>query len=155
MTEPQAPKLVHVADLDVAVAPPIEVGETGVGERRVIAITGGAVSGPDLNGRILPGGADFQVIRPNGVTELVARYVIEAHDGALVYVENSGLRDGPPALLDRLRRGEPVDPAHIYFRTVPRFETASERLKFLTKRIFIGVGARHPDRVALTIWMVE
>jgi hypothetical protein len=155
MAQLEAPRLLHIANLDIAVAPPIEVGETGVGQRRVIAITGGAVSGPALNGRILPSGADFQVIRPGGVTDLVARYVIEADDGALVYVENMGVRDGPPALLERLRRGEAVDPSLIYFRTVPRFETASERLRFLTKRIFVGVGARYVDRVALSVWMVE
>jgi hypothetical protein len=155
MSHPAPPRLQHLADLDVAVAAPIEIGEIGTGERRLIPIAGGTVAGSLLSGRILPGGADIQIIRTDGLTELVARYVIEADDGALVYVENRGLRDGPPALLERLRRGEPVDPALIYFRTVPRFETASHRLKFLTKRIFIGVGARHPDRVALTIWMVE
>jgi Protein of unknown function (DUF3237) len=155
MAQQPPPELTHIADLNITVAPPIEIGETGVGQRRVIAITGGTVSGSVLKGRVLPAGADFQIIRASGVTELVARYVIEADDGALVYIENNGLRDGPPALLERLRRGEAVDAALIYFRTVPRFETAAERLQFLTRRIFVGVGARYPDRVALSVWMVE
>jgi hypothetical protein len=154
MIQDEPPRLEHLADLSVAIAAPIEVGETGVGERRLIPILGGTVTGSGLNGRILPGGADFQIIRPSGVTELVARYVIEMADGALVYVENSGLRDGPPELMERLRRGEPVDPTLIYFRTVPRFETASPRLQFLTRRLFVGVGARYSDRVTLAIWMV-
>jgi hypothetical protein len=155
MAQREAPQLAHIADLDIAVAQPLEVGETGVGQRRVIAINGGTVSGAVLNGRILPGGADIQIIRPDGLTELVARYVIEADDGALVYVENRGMRDGPPELLEKLRRGEAVDPSLIYFRTAPRFETAAPRLKFLTRRLFIGVGARYPNRVALTFWTVE
>jgi hypothetical protein len=155
MTHLKAPRLERVADLDVALAPPIEVGETGIGQRRLIAITGGTVAGSALNGRILPGGADFQIIRPTGITELVARYVIEADDGALVYVENSGIRHGPPELMEKLRRGEAVDPNLIYFRTAPRFETASPRLQFLTRRLFFGVGARWPDRVTLAVWMVD
>ncbi|WP_163279680.1 DUF3237 family protein, partial [Enterobacter hormaechei] len=86
---------------------------------------GGTVEGAGIRGRVLPGGADFQVIRPSGLTELQARYVIETQDGALVYVENNGLRFGPPEALERIRRGEPVDPALIYFRSTPRFETAA------------------------------
>jgi hypothetical protein len=113
------------------------------------------VAGSVLNGRILPGGADFQIIRPNGIAELAARYVIEADDGALVYVENNGIRHGPPELMEMLRRGEAVDPTLIYFRTAPRFETASPRLQFLTRRLFIAVGARWPDRVTLAVWMVK
>ncbi|SEE50545.1 Protein of unknown function [Rhizobiales bacterium GAS191] len=154
MTDLAVPRLEHVADLEIGIAAPIEIGETAVGERRVIPITGGIVKGPRLNGRILPAGADFQIIRPDGVTELVARYVIEAGDGALIYIENSGIRHGPPELIVKLRRGEEVDPGLIYFRTAPRFETASPRHQFLMRHLFIGVGARYPDRVALAVWLV-
>jgi hypothetical protein len=153
MSESEAPRLEHLADFDVVVAPPGEIGETGIGERRMIPIIGGTVAGPRLNGRILPGGADFQIIRPTGVTELFARYVIEAEDGALIYVENSGIRDGPAELTALLRRGETVDPVLIYFRTSPRFETASLRHQFLARRVFLAAGARYPDRVALKVWM--
>ena len=152
--ETTAPRLEFITELKVAIASPIEVGEMGTGERRVIPITGGVAKGPRLEGVIRPGGADFQIIRPGGVTELVARYVIEAKGGALVYVENTGIRHGPPELLAKLREGESVDPALIYFRTAPRFETASREHAFLMRHIFIGVGARLPEEVRLGIWLV-
>ena len=148
------PALEHVFDASIAVAAPVEIGETGLGQRRVIAIMGGDVSGPHLSGGILPGGADFQIIRPGGLTELHARYMVETRSGALVYVENSGIRFGPAEALDRLRLGLPVDPALIYFRSAPRFETAAPDLAWLTTSLFVASGARHPDRVVLSVFKV-
>lgn len=148
------PELRPFARLSIAVASPIEVGDIGSGDRRLIAISGGSVEGAAIRGRVLPGGADFQVIRPSGLTELQARYVIETEDGALVYVENNGLRFGPPEALDRIRRGEPVDPALIYFRSTPRFETAAPAYRWLMHRLFVATGARHPDRVELAVFEV-
>ena len=139
----------HVCDLTVEVAKPLEIGDTGVGERRIIDIIGGTVTGPRLTGRIRPG-ADFQIIRPNGLTVLHARYVIEADDGALIYVENDGIRFGAPQALAMLKRGEPVDPALIYFRSVPRFETASAAYRWLMESIFVCSGVRRPDAVELS-----
>ena len=150
-----APALEHVFDLSIAVATPVEVGEIGIGQRRVIAIDGGEVSGPRLAGRVLPGGADYQVIRPGGLTELHARYVVETDAGALVYVENTGIRFGPAEALDRIRRGLPVDPALIYFRSAPRFETAAPDLAWMTTSLFVASGARRPDRVELSVFRVS
>lgn len=149
-----APTLEHVFDASIVVAAPVEVGETGIGQRRVIAIEGGEVSGPRVSGRVLPGGADYQVIRPGGLTELHARYVIETESGALVYVENTGIRFGPAEALDRIRRGLPVDPALIYFRSAPRFETAAPDLAWMTTNLFVASGARRPDRVELSVFRV-
>ena len=101
-------------------------GDIGHGVRRIIPITGGEVRGENINGKVCPFGADFQIIRPNELIELEAKYAFETDDGAVVYVENKGLRFGPVELLQKLKRGEPVDPKLIYFRTVPRFETGSE-----------------------------
>ncbi len=149
-----APTLEHVFDARIDVAAPVEVGVTVAGARRVIAITGGTVSGPALTGRVMPGGADYQTIAGDGLTRLHARYVIEAEGGALVYVENTGLRFGPPEALERLRRSEPVDPALIYFRTAPRFETAAPHLAWLQTSLFLATGARAPDHVALSVYRV-
>ena len=148
------PQLSHVCDLSVTVAKPLSIGEIGTGERRVVEITGGEVTGPRLQGRILPGGADVQIIRAGGDTELAARYVIEAADGALIYVENMGLRNGPAEAMQRLRRGEPVDPALIYFRSAPRFETAAPAHRWLMQRLFLSTGVRRPDRVVLSVFEV-
>ena len=151
------PRLEHVCDLSVAVGKPLSIGEGGAGERRVVEITGGEVTGPRLQGRILPGGADVQIIRGvalGGLTELAARYVIEASDGALIFVENLGIRSGPPEAMERLRRGDPVDPALIYFRSTPRFETAAPAHTWLMQRLFVCTGIRRPDRVVLSVFEV-
>jgi hypothetical protein len=100
-----------------------QFGMTPYGERRVIDILGGRVEGSRLNGRILPG-ADWQIVRPDGVTDVRARYAIETDSGARILVTSDGLRHGPAEVLAALARGEAVDPARYYFRTVMRFETA-------------------------------
>ena len=128
-------------------------GDTGHGVRRIIPITGGEVHG-DINGKVFAFGADFQIIRPNELIELEAKYAFETDDGAVVYVENKGLRFGPVELLQRLKRGEPVDPKLIYFRTVPRFETGSEKYRWLMENLFIGSAARHADRVVIDVHQV-
>jgi hypothetical protein len=129
-------------------------GDIGYGVRRIIPITGGDVRGENLNGRVCPFGADFQIIRPNELIELEAKYAIETDDGAVIYVENKGLRFGPIELLQRLKRGEPVDPRLIYFRTVPRFETGAEKYRWLMESLFIGSAARHADRVVIDVHQV-
>ena len=123
-------------------------GDIGTGVRRIIPITGGEVKGKDVNGKVYPFGADFQIIRPNELIELEAKYAIETDDGAVIYVENRGIRFGPVELLQRLKRGEPVDPKLIYFRTVPRFETGSAKYRWLMESLFVGSAARHADQLA-------
>jgi uncharacterized protein DUF3237 len=134
-------------------------GEIGTGVRRIIPIHGGEVKGPGLdgegiNGKVCGFGADFQIIRPNELIELEAKYAFETDDGAIVYVENRGIRFGPVELLQTLKRGEPVDPKLIYFRTQPRFETGHDKYGWLMQHIFIGSAARHPDRVIVDVHMV-
>jgi hypothetical protein len=148
------PTLQPAFDVDAVVAAPIEIGDTPFGARRMIPILSGRVSGARLSGRLLEGGVDYQLIRADGLAEIHARYIIETDAGARVYVENTGIRHGPPEAMARLRRGEPVDPAIIYFRTVPRFETAAPELAWLQRSIFVCAGARYPDRVQLSIFEV-
>ena len=147
-------KLSPVFSIAADVAPAIEVGATPFGERRLIPILGGRVSGPRLTGKVLPGGTDYQSIRDEGLADIHARYVIETEAGSRVYVENTGIRRGPPDLIARLKRGEPVDPALIYFRTVPRFETGDPDLAWLMRSIFVCAGTRLPDQVLLDIYEV-
>jgi hypothetical protein len=144
----------YVFSLSITVGAPIVAGDLGYGVRRIIPILGGAVRGEAIRGTILPSGADFQVIRPDGFTELEARYGFETDDGATVYIENVGIRFGPKDLLDRIAKGEVVDPSLIYFRSVPRFETGAAKYRWLMENLFIGVGARHPDRVEIDVHQV-
>jgi hypothetical protein len=154
MPEIQTPGLLHVADLVVRIAEPIEIGRIAGNLRRMIPIAGGEVLGPRIQGKVLPGGADYQVMRADGVTDLHARYVIEIEDRHLIYVENSGIRYGPPELMEKLRRAEAVDPALIYFRTSPRFETAAPGYEWLMRNLFVCSGARFPDRVEMSFFQV-
>jgi hypothetical protein len=149
-----APAPVHVLDAWIEVAAPWEAGVTSEGARRMIAITGGRVAGPEIAGTVLPGGADYQTIAADGLTRLHARYAIETDRGERIYVENTGLRFGPADALARLRDGLPVDPALIYFRTAPRFETASPRLAWMQSSLFVACGAREPGRVLLSVYRV-
>jgi Protein of unknown function (DUF3237) len=128
-------------------------GDIGHGVRRIIPIIGGEVRG-DINGKVLAFGADFQIIRPNELIELEAKYAFETDDGATVYVENKGIRFGPLDLLQKLKRGEPVDPALIYFRTVPKFETGHVSYRWLMENLFIASAARHTDRVVIDVHQV-
>jgi hypothetical protein len=129
-------------------------GDIGTGVRRIIPITGGEVKGRDVNGKVCAFGADFQIIRPNELIELEAKYAFQTDDGAVIYVENRGIRFGPVELLQRLKRGEPVDPGLIYFRTVPKFETGDEKYRWLMESLFVGSAARHADRVVIDVHQV-
>lgn len=152
---PAPPALDFAFALSVAVAPALELGSTHLGRRRIIAITGGTVAGPRLRGAVLPGGADWQVIRPDGVAELEARYTLQAEDGALISVVNRGLRHGPEEVMRKLAAGESVDPGSYYFRSSPVFETAAPAHHWLTQTVFVASGARHPDLVEIRVYAVR
>ena len=130
------------------------LGRSPYGERRMVAITGGTVKGPKLNGRILPGGVDWQIVRSDGAADIQARYVIEADGGARVIVDSKGLRHGPPDVLEKLARGDTVDPAHYYFRTAMRFETADPALGWLNRILAVARGQRQARSVHLDVFEV-
>jgi hypothetical protein len=151
----EAPRLEHLCDLAVTVAPVIDAGDGPFGRRRVIPITGGVVSGPSMRGRVMPAGADFQIVVSGTTAHLDARYLIELDDGARIFVHNTALRHAAPEVSARMMRGEPVDPADVYFRCQPRFETGDVRWRWLGERQFIGRGERMPDSVRLSFWLVH
>ena len=135
-------------------APMLQFGRTPYGERRVIGILGGMVRGPKLNGRVLPGGADWQILRGDGAADIQARYTIESEAGARILVSSDGLRHGPPAVLERLARGDNVDPALYYFRTVMRFETADPSVDWLNRILALARGQREANVVRLDVYEV-
>ena len=143
------PALRFAFTVRVKVGPIQDLGQTARGHRRIVDILGGEAQGPRFEGDILPGGADWQVVRPDGTIEVVARYTIRSKSGALVYVRNDGLRVASPEVLARMSRGESVPFDSYHFRTAPRFETAEPSLRWLERATFIGVAARTPDRVAI------
>jgi hypothetical protein len=143
------PTLKFFADATIEVDTPQEVGQTPRGRRRLIPILGGEVQGDGWSAKVLPGGADFQLIVTETLAELDARYTMQTDAGDLIYLRNRAIRSGPPELMAKLARGEPVDPAAIYFRCSPSFETASRTLAWINERMFVGAGLRRPDRVVL------
>jgi len=140
--------------VEITLAPPQELGDTPRGRRRIIGITGGRFSGERLSGRVLAGGADWQVIRPDGVADLDARYTLETDDGALIYVRNRGYRHGPPEVMKKLAAGEAVAPSLYYMRTTPSFETGDARYGWLNRIVCVATGARRSDAVELEVFEV-
>jgi hypothetical protein len=140
---------------EITLAPPQELGEAPHGRRRIIPITGGRISGERVSGRVLAGGADWQIVRADGVAELDARYTIETADGALIYVANRGVRHGPAEVLRKLAAGEPVDPALYYMRTTPWFETGDTRYAWLNRIVCVATGARRAAAVELEVYEIQ
>ena len=129
-------------------------GTTPYGERRVVGIRGGTVSGAKLSGRILPGGTDMQVMAADGSLDIHARYTLETDAGALVQVDSQGMRHAAPEVLARLGRGEEVDPTLYYFRTAMRFETAHPETAWLNRILAIARGIREKNAVWLDVYEV-
>ena len=112
------------------------------------------MKGPRLEAEIVPGGADWQYVRGDGVVELEARYSIRTKDGTEIAVINRGLRRAPPEIMERMSRGEAVDPALVYFRTVPTFEAPAGPYDWLNRSVFVATAARLPDKVQIRVFEV-
>ena len=149
------PALEFMFRAEVTLAPIRDLGHTPMGHRRIVDITGGTVTGPRLAARVLPGGADWQLIRADGVAYLDARYTLETAEGSLIYVRNRGYRHAPPAVLERLMRGEDIDPSLYYMRTTPWFETADSRYDWMNRTICVGSGARRLAGVEIDFYEVK
>ena len=152
--EATAPELEFIFAAQATVDPPQHLGDVGKGIRRIVPITGGEFEGPLLRGRLLPGGADWQILRGDGVAELEARYTLQTDDGALIAVRNLALRHGPPEVIAALAAGQPVKAGSYYFRGATFFETSDMRYAWLTKHIIVCTGHREPARVTLRFYKV-
>ena len=131
--------------LTLAADPAQRVGNVPHGTRNIVPVTGGEFEGPRLRGKVLPGGGDWLLLRSDGVLELDLRITLETDDHALIQMTFQGLRHGPPEVFAAIGRGEVVDPASYYFRTLPRFETSAERYVFLNRMMSVGVGETRAD----------
>ena len=147
------PGLEPAFTVDARLGPLEDHGVTRSGHRRVVPIAGGRVVGL-FDAEILPGGADWQVVRPDGTVEIDTRYSARTPAGEYVHFRTSGVRSGPPPVLAALLRGEDVDPASYYFRVAVRLETSAPRLDFLERSVFIASAVRGADSVAYTAYRV-
>jgi hypothetical protein len=139
--------------LEVEVGALAEPGPIGAGVRRFIPLTGGRVSGA-VEGEIIPGGADWQTVHDDGALQIEARYAIRTTTGAVVEVQSNGVRTGPPEVLERLMRGERVDPGDYYFRTFVRLRTGAPELAHLNNRLAVARGERRKGGVRLEVFEV-
>ena len=148
------PTLEECFRLEAKVDTPIVVGQDGEnGRRQLIVVQEGTVTGK-LNGNVLPGGIDSQIIRPDGFTQLSARYAIMLEDGKTVYIENNGIRRVDPAYAAEVAAGKIVDPKYVYFAAVPKFEVYDKSMRWLEQSLFICYGARLPGKVILQFYQV-
>ncbi|MBD7995751.1 DUF3237 family protein [Arthrobacter sp. Sa2CUA1] len=146
------PGLEFVFELKVRVDDPLRVG--GTPDLNVTPIVGGTVSGPRLNGRVLPVGADWWVTR-GATTQLDARYLIEADDGAAIDVVNRGYWHAQDSVEQRVHAGEKVGEAELYYRTAFVFQTGAEAHRWLTEAQFVGYARSEPDTVCIRVFRLR
>jgi hypothetical protein len=149
------PRLTQVYRLEATLAQPLDLGETAQGHRRIVPLTGGTFTGPELNGKLLPGAsADWQIVLPDGTALGDIRYTLETDGGDLLYVQARGVRHGSAEVLARLGRGEDVDASEYTFRTATQIETSAPDLDWLNKGIFISVAGRQATGVIYETYLV-
>jgi len=150
-----APTLTRSFTLRVDLAAPIEMGQGRAGLRRIIPIIGGAALGPDINGRVLNLGADWQTVHADGAAHLDTRYALETEDGATIEIVNIGVRHGPSEIMARLAAGEDVDPNSYYMRSAARLETGDDRYAWVNHTLFVCAGIRRASAVEIAYYKVD
>jgi hypothetical protein len=153
--ETAPPKLTLAFTINVQVGPPTEVGLVPRGRRRIIPILGGTFEGPNIRGKVVPGGADWQIVRADGFAELDTRYTLQTDAGQLIYIQNAGIRHAPPISRRSCSPESLSTRRRCTFKTLPTFETSAPELQWLTRSIFIGTGERHPAEVVIRVWKVD
>jgi hypothetical protein len=144
----------HLFTITLVVGAVQNLGRTPLGDRRVAVVTGGRFEGARLKGTVEQGGSDWILLRPDGAMQLDVRITIKTDDGALIGIRYGGFRHGPPDVIERLNRGEPVDPSSYYFRIAPFFETAAEKYAWLNRIVGVGSGHRPPEGPVYDIYEV-
>jgi hypothetical protein len=147
-------ELEHLFTVRFDVTAPRVLGATPFGERRIVEVTGGSFEGPKLKGTVVPGGGDWLLLRADGALQLDVRATLQTDDGALIYMTYRGVRHGPAAVIERLGRGEVVDPSEYYFRTAPFFETGSDTYGWLNRIVSVATGERLPSGPIYTVYQV-
>lgn len=153
--EPVAPSLELITRVRATLAEPLELGQTPWGRRRVIGITGGEFDGPIMSGRVLAGGADWQIVHPDGSATIDTRYTLQSHDGALIYVATRGCRTGPREVLARIAAGETVDSSDYYFRVSIQYETSAPQYEWLNWIVAVASAVRLANEVMYDAYILR
>jgi Protein of unknown function (DUF3237) len=150
------PRLTRIYRLEAILGRAMDVGDVAAGKRRIVPLSGGKFTGPELNGELLPGAsADWQIVLADGTALGDVRYTLQTDNGDLLYVQSRGVRHGSPAVLARLGRGEDVDAGEYTFRTSTQIETGAAHLDWLNKGVFISVAGRLPGGVIYETYLVS
>ena len=145
----------HLFTMPVEVEMPLQmVGRTPIGERRIAKVTGGSFAGSELNGKILPGGGDWLLLRADGALQLDVRVTLKTDDDALIYMTYRGFRHGPADVMERLNAGEEVNPSEYYFRIAPFFEAGADSYDWLNRIVAVGTGHRLASGPVYEIYQV-
>jgi uncharacterized protein DUF3237 len=149
------PRLTLVYRLEASLGEPLDLGEVAQGHRRIVPLAGGMFTGPELNGRLLPGASgDWQILLADGTALGDIRYTLQTDGGDLLYVQSRSTRHGSAEVLARLARGEDVDAGEYTFRASTQIETAAPQLDWLNKGIFVSVGGRQTGAVIYETYLV-
>jgi hypothetical protein len=149
------PRLTMVYRLEATLGTPLDLGDGPQGRRRIVPLSGGTFSGPEISGTLVPGAsADWQTVLPDGTALGDIRYTLQTQAGELLYVQSRAVRHGPPEVLERLGRGEEVDPSEYVFRAATQITTAAPALDWLNKGVFVSVAARQAAGVVYETYLV-
>jgi len=132
----------------------LDLGDTPYGRRRIVRSGTGRFEGAKMKGAVLPGDAGWSLLRRDDVLEIDMRLTLETDDKQQIYMTWKGFRHGPKEIIDRLNRGETVDPASYYFRTTPYFETSSGRYAWMNRICSIATGSRKASTRAFDVFQV-
>ena len=132
----------------------LNLGDTPYGSRRVGRFGAGSFEGPKLRGTVLSGGACWMLLRRDDALEIEVRITLETDDKQQIYMSWKGFRHGPKGVIDRLNRGEIVDPETYYFRTTPYFETSSKKYDWMNRICSIAAGSRKVNERTLEVFQV-
>ncbi len=144
----------HLFDIDITIDPPQNFGATPFGGRRIVTLAGGTFEGERLRGTVLPGGGDWLLARNDGALQLDVRLTMQTDDSELIYMTYRGIRHGPADVIERVNRGDPVDPSEYYFRTAPFFETGAEKYSWLNRIVAVAMGSRSPTGPHYTVFEI-
>ncbi len=147
MTHPFFPRIEHAFTIALDLVGFRRVTPSVRGdERGAVYAGGGTIEGPRLRGHVVPmSGGDFPLFRPNGVIDFDARYLLEADDGAIIYMENRGYRWArSPEVAEKMTRNEPVGWDDYYMRVTPKFDAPAGRHAWLSQHVFVGVAEKIP-----------
>jgi len=145
-THPFFPRLEHAFTISIELAGLQWIKPTSMGATRAaVYAAAGKIEGPRLNGRVIPmSGGDFPLVRPNGVIDFDARYLLEADDGTVIYMQNRGYRWGSEEAMAKMSRNEAVQPDEYYMRVCPKFDAPEGAHEWMCRHVFVGVAEKIP-----------